>query len=119
MSEKRVTLVREMAELVDSAEHLRAVLVHFSTTIADVAALLEGGDLPIAALKGAPGPMRRQELTEALEEFERMRHQVRVSFFALATEQGTSISEVGRMLGISRQLASRVAAEAGDAGPTP
>ena len=60
------------------------------------------------------GPGWRQELNEALEDFESLRHQVRVTFLTLAQEQGTSISEAGRMLGISRQLASRVAAEADD-----
>ncbi len=116
-TDRRTKLVREMADLAECTEHLRAVLVHFKSSVVDVAGLLEGGDLPVAALTGAPGPVTRKELNEALEEFERLRHQVRVSFFALATEEGTSISEVGRMLGISRQLASRVAAEAEDLSP--
>jgi len=112
MSRKSKQLARDMRRLVECTEDLRKTLLHFRKTVADVAELIERGDMPVAALKGTSGPIRRQELTEALQEFEALRHQVRVGFIALAKEQGTSASEVGRIIGISRQLISRIGAEA-------
>jgi hypothetical protein len=50
-------------------------------------------------------------VTEAIQEFEAARHQLRLALFSLGKEEGASISEVGRVLGISRQLASRLAGE--------
>ena len=55
-------------------------------------------------------------MTEAVEESEAARHQLRLALFAVGKEEGASISEVGRVLGISRQLASRLAGEATNAG---
>ena len=66
----------------------------------------------MSTLEMLQGPQRRREVTEALEEFETARHRVRLSMFGVAEEQDASISEVARALGISRQLASRLAAEA-------
>jgi len=114
MSKKSKQLVREMSELMECTDRLRTVLLHFKKSIATVSSLMEERDITLAELKATRGPGWRQELNEALEDFEALRHQVRVTFLTLAQEQGTSISEAGRMLGISRQLASRVAAEADD-----
>ena len=66
------------------------------------------------AFEHAGGLGLRQEITHDLETFEEARHTVRVALFAVATEQGTSISDIGRALDISRQLASRLAAEVRD-----
>jgi hypothetical protein len=52
---------------------------------------------------------RRQEVNDAIEGFESARHAVRLSFFALGRTQGATPTSVGRALGISRQLASRLA----------
>jgi len=68
----------------------------------------------VTALQDFKGPERRSEVTDALGEFEAARHQVRLAMFALAKEQGSSFSDLARALGISRQLASRLAAEAQD-----
>ena len=52
---------------------------------------------------------RRQEINDAIEGFESARHAVRLAFFALGRTQGATPTSVGRALGISRQLASRIA----------
>ncbi len=52
---------------------------------------------------------RRQEVNDAIEQFESARHAVRIAFFALGRAQGATATAVGRALGISRQLASRLA----------
>jgi hypothetical protein len=52
---------------------------------------------------------RRQEMNDAIEGFESARQAVRLAFFALGRTQGATPTSVGRALGISRQLASRLA----------
>lgn len=112
MSSKRTQLVDELSQLSECTESLREVLLHYKNTNRGLAARIDDGDLIFAALHALRGPIRRRELTEVLEEFEKARHRARVAMFALAQEQGTNISALGRALGISRQLASRLASEA-------
>ncbi len=104
--------VRDMARVIERSKDLRAVLVRYEKGSADVARRIENGETVADALQAEHGPLRRQEVTEAIAELEGARHQVRLSMFALAKEQGTSISELSRQLGISRQLGSRLAMEA-------
>jgi DNA-directed RNA polymerase sigma subunit (sigma70/sigma32) len=113
MSKKSDQLVREIAVLVETTEAVRDVLGRYKRANAKLAKRIERGESVLEAFDGLAGTMRRhRELTEALAELEAARHQVRVALFALSTAQGVSLSEVGRRLGISRQLASRLAAEA-------
>lgn len=72
---------------------------------------LEEGAPAIGAAKGTGIPTERRQVTEAIQEFEAARHQLRLALFSLGKEEGASISEVGRVLGISRELASRLAGE--------
>jgi hypothetical protein len=109
---KSKQLVRRLSELNEAAEHLRTVLRRYNKASANVATLVDQGVHLVSALERLDGPVRRSEVTEVLEEFEAARHRVRLAMFALATEQGSSFSDVARALGISRQLASRLAAEA-------
>jgi hypothetical protein len=51
-------------------------------------------------------------MNEALKEVERARHEMRLAVFAEALERGTSIGQLGRVFGFSRQLAARYAKEA-------
>jgi hypothetical protein len=106
--------VKEANGLIESIDHLRTVLQGFSKLNARMCKRIDDGADLGATLESLGGPETRRQMTEALEQFETARHRVRLSMFALAEEQGMSISEVARGLGISRQLASRLAAEAED-----
>lgn len=53
----------------------------------------------------------RRSALEHLEEYERRRHEVQLTFIGAAMDQGVSIAEIGRRLGVSRQLISRLAKE--------
>jgi len=112
MSSKRQRLVERISGLVECSTHLREQLVDYERTMSRIGTRLEEGVAGIAASSGTSIPSERQQVTEAIEEFEAARHQLRLALFALGKEEGASISEVGRVLGISRQLASRLAAEA-------
>ena len=108
---KSKQLVHSFSELNEVAERLRAVLLRYNKASDQVATLVAEGAHLVPALQSLGGPVRRSEVTDALEEFEAARHRVRLAMFALAKEQGSSFSDVARALGISRQLASRLAAE--------
>jgi hypothetical protein len=112
MSKSSKRLVREMVALVEVSEDLRKVLLRYEKGSAEVAARVERGEQLTSALEAVKGPIRRREVTDALDEFEAARHQVRLAMFALGSDQGTNASELGRQLAFSRQLASRLATEA-------
>ena len=50
---------------------------------------------------------KRERLAAALEAFEVSRRRARVALIAVAEDEGSTISEVARTLGLSRQLLSR------------
>jgi hypothetical protein len=104
--------LRDMASVMARSKELRGVLVRYEKGSANVARRVENGERLAGAIEAERGPLRLQEVTESVQEMEGARHQVRLSMFSLAKEQGTSISELSRQLGISRQLGSRLAMEA-------
>ena len=53
----------------------------------------------------------RPEVSDALALLESTRHTGRVGIFALALEEGSTLSDVARAFNFSRQLASRLAAK--------
>ena len=109
---KRENLIRTIEELVSSSSRLRETLQGYERAMVKIGRGLERGEPAISASQGTGIPAQRRQVTEAIEEFEAARHRLRLALFALAGEEGASISEVGRVLGISRQLASRLAGEA-------
>jgi hypothetical protein len=112
MSVKRKRLVDSIAELVESSARLRGCLQRYERAMTRISKNLERGELAVRASTGTDIPAQRRQVTEAIEEFEAARHQLRLALFALGMEEGASMSEIGRVLGISRQLASRLAGEA-------
>lgn len=107
-------LVRAMDALRKQVDETRAVLQRYQRVSAKVVQRVEEGGPLATALKEVEGPIRRREVTESLDALEVARHRVRLAMFSLGAAQGTSISELGRQLGISRQLASRIATEAAE-----
>jgi len=112
MSKASKRLVQDMAALVEVTEDLCVVLQRYKKVSAELAQRVEQGALMADALAAVKGPIRRREVTDALAALEAARHRVRLAMFALGSDQGTSNSELGRQLGFSRQLSSRLAAEA-------
>jgi len=109
---KSKRLQRNISELVDCSADLRQLLQCYETDLTKVAASFEDGVPALVATNSADVPLARRQVTEGIEKFEATRHQLRLELFSLALDEGASISAVGRALGISRQLASRLAAEA-------
>lgn len=117
MPSKRRRLVQRIEALIECSALLREQLVRYEQAMGTIAARLEDGAPGISASRGTGIPSERRLVTETIEEFEAARHQLRLALFALGKEEGASISEVGRVLGISRQLASRLAAESEEKWP--
>jgi hypothetical protein len=115
VSTKRENLARSIAELVESSAILRDQLEQYETTMAAIGRRVADGIPAVEAARGTEIPAERRRVTEAIQEFEAARHQLRLVLFAVGREEGASISEVGRVLGISRQLASRLAGESDEA----
>ena len=68
------------------------------------------------ALSVVSAPESRASVEVALKHMARTRHQLRRMVLALGMNEGMSLAEVGRLYGISRQLASRLVAEAREDG---
>jgi hypothetical protein len=115
---KRQHLVETIADLVACSERLRDLLRRYERTMLKIGERLEDGTPAVAAGKGLSIPSERRDVTEAIQEFEASRHRLRLALFAVGKDEGASISEIGRALGISRQLASRLAGESQETGTT-
>jgi hypothetical protein len=61
---------------------------------------------------GAAGA--RQAMTDALDRFEQLRHNSRLSMIATGLDEGMTINGLSKVWGISRQLASRLVKEVRD-----
>jgi hypothetical protein len=109
---QRKVLLDRIAQLAECSAQLRDNLEHYEQTMMGIAWRLDAGEPAVGASSGTRIPMHRRQVTEAIEEFEAARHRLRLALFAVGKEEGASISEIGRALGVSRQLASRLAAEA-------
>ena len=75
---------------------------------------LESG-VPISGSVEAAGAVAsdlRQNTNYLLAEYEHCRHEMRLAFIGPSLDEGMSIGEIGRTLGVSRQLAARLAKEA-------
>jgi hypothetical protein len=112
LSKNRKQLVRRITALVEASSLLREKLERYEQAMFDFKDGIDKGETALDATKGATIPSGRRTVTTAIDEFEAVRHQLRLALFSVGREEGASISDVGRALGISRQLASRLAAEA-------
>src|SRR6516162_8563314 len=105
-------------EAVESVEELIEALVDAGTEIRNTEQSLrlalkrvsEGEELESVLTMLQPAGLR-QALNDALDVVNQRRHVTRLKVFELALERGHSIADLGRVWGISRQLASRYVRE--------
>jgi len=114
MANESERLVREMNALLAIVEEVRTVLQGYMEVSEEVSRRVNEGQLLVSVLDALQGPLRRRQVTEAMAELYVARHRVRLAMFALGAAQGTTASELGRKLGVSRQLAARLANEAAE-----
>jgi DNA-directed RNA polymerase specialized sigma24 family protein len=91
-------LEHSLRDAIDAVPELRA---HMSSGAAarDVPTLLPD--------KFKPRPLRA-ELSDAIGALERARHDTQRAFFSLLVGEGMTMADIGRMVGISRSLVSRI-----------
>ncbi len=76
-------------------------------------------DVPISKSVEAAGACAaevRKDSQDLLAAYEQARHVMRAAFILPAMDEGMSIADIGRALGVSRQMASRLVREAHDGG---
>jgi hypothetical protein len=106
--ERAIEVVEQLLEaLVDLRKAARASEI---ATRRALRKAKDGADVAAAIVASQPGDTRHM-MNDALSAAMKARHQARLMVFAAGLEEGVSIGELGRMFGISRQLASRYAKE--------
>ena len=72
---------------------------------------LQGGATLMESVRSTDSAARSRDLTAILAEFEESRRVIRASVVAAALAEGATISEIGEIFGVSRQLANRFVKE--------
>lgn len=107
MSSLREEAARDLEALIVAVDELGACLRSTKESYVGVHRAVEEGAPVAGVLRGAQADQTRQAMTAALDDFERCRHVSRLSLIAAELEEGSTINEISRTWGISRQLASR------------
>jgi hypothetical protein len=103
---------RQLEDLLEAAKKLRATLLRTETLYRQTLRGVRRRSKITATIKANRFDAARQDLTNALKEFERQRHHTRGLVILAQLAEGERISEVGRSWGFSHQLASKYAREA-------
>ena len=109
---ERKRALQQIELLRQRIEELGEVLSDLDESVAVLGKGIERGAPIIEALEDVGGTLTLPAMLETFDEFHAARQELRVALLAIARREGTTASEVARTLGISRQLASRLAVEA-------
>ena len=102
----------QVEDLLEAAKRLRATLLRTETLYRRTLTSVRRRSQITATIKANQFDAARQELTEALKDFERQRHLTLGSVILTQRAEGESMTEIGRSWGFSHQLASKFAKEA-------
>jgi hypothetical protein len=107
------TAIAAIERTIETSEVLRANLRSNEAIGRKMIKKLED-EVPISQCVDATGAVAsevRQSTNDLLAEYERHRHEMRLVFIGPSLDEGMSIGAIGRTLGVSRQLAARLAKE--------
>lgn len=107
MTSLRDEAVRDVEALILGVDQLSEHLRSIRDTYTELRRILEEGGSVAGALRAVGADEARQAMTAVLDDFERRRHDSRLSLIAADLDEGSTINEISRTWGISRQLASR------------
>jgi len=108
----------QLEELLEAAKKLRATLLRTETLYRQTLKGVRRRSRITATIKANRFDAARQDLTDALKNFERQRHRTRGSVILAQLAEGESITAIGRSWGFSHQLASKYAREAASGAET-
>ena len=94
-----------------ATRRLRAHLDEVDEGLVVFVEMMRQGESAAAVLTGTDASRRRRELADSFDDFEAAKKRLRLCVLRLSQEQGDSVADVARALGISRQLAYRLLAE--------
>src|SRR4051812_17185672 len=100
-----------LREFQQEAASLRHSLRSYETALNRVCRRIERDDVLHEAMEKVGLSDLRVDVVERLTSFEMARHRMRVACFRMSLSEGLSMTEVARLWGISRQLASRMVNE--------
>ena len=106
--------IASVERVIDASAALRKHLVMNEKAGRRIIAALRSGVDPWNAVdaSGQSAAALRSSTNDLLHGYEQARHRMRTAFILPSLEGGRSIGYIGRSLGVSRQLASRLASEA-------
>ena len=104
--------IRSVELVIEAMENLQIVLSRRMESLRRSIAFEEPAADYEEAVKDSHMTEEREDLQEALDVLEQRRRDSRVAAFRSALDHGVSISELARIWGFSRQMASRYAKEA-------
>ena len=102
----------QVEDLLEAAKRLRATLLRTETLYHRILRSVRRRSKVTATIETNRFDAAREELTDALKDFESQRHLTRGAIILAQRAEGKSVIEIGRSWGFSHQLASKYAREA-------
>lgn len=112
LAENDKEAIRSVERVIEAMQNLRRVLESREEALRRAIRVHEPALDYATAVKDAHVSEEQEDLREALFLLEQRRRESRISSFRSALDHGVSISELSRIWGFSRQMASRYAKEA-------
>ena len=111
MSALREDAVRTLAEMEDAIVRTRNQLKTMETLMRRVRRMLEGGRTAVEVAQLANAAAARAATSGIIREVQGARHRAQQAQFKLAAAEGSTMAEIARRWGVSRQLVSRMVKE--------
>ena len=109
MSRHSRRLARDLQAMAEQIELCQEVLAQLKSKAQEVARRVDRNEEPLVViLESVRWADRRSEFASASEQFEAVRHRVRLAMCAVAVDQEGSMADLARALGVSRQLTHRL-----------
>ena len=107
----RQDAIRELQEMEDAIVRTRNQLRFMEGMVRRVRKMIESGRTAAEVARTANAAEARAATSEVIREVQAARHRAQRAQFKLAAAQGSTMAEIARRWGVSRQLVSRMVKE--------
>ncbi len=111
MDEPIERVIADVHDYTEAGERLAERLALQSQLNLEDIERLRGGMTLMESIRSTDSAARSRDLTRIMAEFEEGRRVLRASVVAAALAEGATVSEIGEIFGVSRQLANRFVQE--------